>query len=163
MNTDFDANSANLRELEDFWNSRQLAQFASKLFHYSCSSVPQGGLRGFLLSISAVLAASGAFAQPIATRIENESLAVQYILPGNYFSLTSLRSGKQFVFKGTFSEGSGKPTVSRVEHKIFGNGEQIEIAYPDGNKDTVSVFPRLPFALFRTSLHNGLQETMVVQ
>jgi Alpha galactosidase C-terminal beta sandwich domain len=118
---------------------------------------------GRLLIASALLMACGAFAQPIGTVIENELLTVKYISPGGYFSLISRPSQRAFVSHGSFDHGTGVATATNITDRIFGKGQAIEIAYPDGNKDSILVFPKLPFAVFRSSLHNGGADVSVVQ
>ena len=50
---------------------------------------------------------------------------------------------------------NGTAKVMAVMDRTFGKGQAIEVAYPDGNRDQMLLFPELPFLLFRSSLHNG--------
>lgn len=104
-----------------------------------------------------------AAAQPLTTVIENETLKVQLISPGGSFSLIHKPTQRTFVSEGTLSRNGGVATMTNITDTTFGAGQAIEVSYPDGGKDRITVFPNLPFALFRSSLHNGGKEVAVTQ
>jgi len=52
---------------------------------------------------------------------------------------------------------------SRVSDRTLGQGQAIEVTYPDGYHDGVTLFPGLAFALIRSSLHNGGTEATITQ
>lgn len=117
-----------------------------------------------LLSVGAsLLTATVALAQPLATVIENATLKVQYISPGGYFLLVAKPSQRTFISLGTLSRGAGVAAMTNVADKTFGAGQAIKVSYPDGSKDWITVFPNLPFALFRSSIHNRGKKTSVTQ
>src|SRR5262245_64405802 len=103
------------------------------------------------LMVSVLWMACAAFAQPISTAIENETLSVRYISPGGYFQLFSKSSNRTFVSYGAFDHGMGVATTKHVGDWIFGEGKAIEVVYPDGSKDSMTLFPHLPFALFSST------------
>ena len=117
-----------------------------------------------LLSVGAsLLTATVALAQPLATVIENAALKVQYISPGGYFLLVAKPAQRSFSSVVTLNRGAGVAARTNVTDQTFGAGQAIKVSYPDGSEDWITVFPNLPFALFRSSLHNGGKETMVTQ
>src|SRR6266516_1572121 len=107
-----------------------------------------------LLSVGAsLLTATVTLAQPLATVIENAALKVQYISPGGYFLLVAKPAQRSFSSVGTLSRGAGVAARTNVTDQTFGAGQAIQVSYPDGSEDWITVFPNLPFALFRSSLH----------
>ena len=116
-----------------------------------------------LFGIGQLFIAVTAVAQPLATVIENESLKVQHISSGGYVSIASKPSGRTFVSSAVFSRNGGVATATSLTHRTFGRGQAIEVAYPDGGKDSIMLFPNLPFVLMRSSIHNGGNEVAVTQ
>jgi len=102
-------------------------------------------------------------AQPLATVIETDALKVQYLSPGGHVSLLSKPSQRTFVSAAVLSGGSGVAVATNVSHHTFGPGRAIEVSHPDGSKDSIMLFPGLPFALFRSSIHNGTGEASITQ
>ena len=52
---------------------------------------------------------------------------------------------------------------SVVTDQTFGKGEGLEITDAEGNRVAVMVFPRLPFILFRSTLHNRADELKTIR
>ncbi|MCY3021831.1 MAG: NPCBM/NEW2 domain-containing protein [Planctomycetota bacterium] len=71
------------------------------------------------------------------------------------FSVRAWPSGKTFIAEGKLSGTGGTRKAAPAKDRIFGNGDALEVSYPNGNRDTFLVFRNLPFVLFRASLHNG--------
>jgi hypothetical protein len=78
---------------------------------------------------------------------------VQYTSLGD-FTLVSKPSQRTFVSNGTLRRSDGVAKVTGITNETFGAGRAIEVTYPDGSKDCIMLFPHLPFALFRSTLHN---------
>ena len=70
-------------------------------------------------------------------------------------------SGRVFVTRGRLAGSGGTAKVSTVADARFGGGQAIEIAYSNGNRDTMLLFRGVPFVLFRALLHNGGAEATV--
>jgi hypothetical protein len=119
--------------------------------------------RALLSAGASLLTATVALAQPVATVIENAALRVQYISPGGYFLLVAKPSQRSFSSVVALSRGAGVAAGTNVTDKTFGTGQAIKVSYPDGSEDWIMVFPNLPFALFRSRIHNGGKETLVTQ
>jgi hypothetical protein len=68
---------------------------------------------------------------------------------------------RTFIVDGKLSGDGGAAKVVTVTDKTFGECQAIEIKYPSGGGDLVFLPPKLPFVLFRASLHNGGKELMV--
>src|SRR5690349_8795103 len=91
--------------------------------------------------------------QRMAKSIENYCLRLAYVLPDGYMTMIDKASGREFA-SAKLSGNAGRAEVKKISDDTFGPGEAIEVACPDRNKDLVIIFPQLPFALFRSSLHN---------
>lgn len=98
-------------------------------------------------------------AQESHLTIANETLTVKW--SAARISINSASSGREFLKDGQLSGSNGKARVATVADKTFGAGQAIEISYPNGHRDSVMLFPKLPFALLRSTLHNGGPETSV--
>ena len=46
---------------------------------------------------------------------------------------------------------------------MLGDGEAIEVSYPNGNRDELMLMPNLPFVLVRSKLRNGGAEVLQLQ
>lgn len=93
--------------------------------------------------------------------ITNETISVQWSSKSERVSLAVHASGRTFLEDAKLGGEGGTAKVTGVGDKIFGEGQAIEISYPNGNRDTVMLFPKLPFALFVATLHNSSKETSV--
>ncbi len=94
--------------------------------------------------------------------IENALYQVEVDASSGGFSVFSKIAGRTFLEGGKLSGTSGKADRVKVSDKILGVGSAIQITYADGNSDTITLHPDLPFVLFRSSLHNGGKEPMVI-
>ncbi len=94
--------------------------------------------------------------------IENDSLRIMWIEDQGTFSIQAKPSGKVFVPSGRLSQATGTVQVIAVSDRTFGKGQAIEVSYPDGSSDRISLFPRLSFALFHSRLHNRGREVRQV-
>jgi hypothetical protein len=93
--------------------------------------------------------------------ITNETILVKWSSKSERVSLAVHSSGRTFLEDAKLGGAGGTAKVTSVGDNIFGEGQAIEISYPNGNRDTVMLFPKLPFALFVATLHNGSKEISV--
>ena len=91
-------------------------------------------------------------AAPLA--IANELLAVTVQPDGNGLTISDKASQRVFLTDGNFNTSGGTAKVIDVSEKKFGAGRGIQISYTNGDYDLVMVFPKLPFALIRSSMRN---------
>ncbi len=107
-------------------------------------------LAACLLAFPAVLASA---AEPL--KIANDFYTVTVDPAGSAFSIRAKGSETDVLPAGKLTGTGGKAEVRQIMDKTFGAGTAIVIAYPDGNRETVSLHPGLPFVLFGLTLHNG--------
>ena len=91
-------------------------------------------------------------------KIETAVYAVEYHATVAEFSIIHKPSGKAFAKNGRLEIGGGKAAVMPIKDKTFGEGQAIEIISPNGNRNSITLYPRLPFVLFSGSLHNESTE-----
>jgi hypothetical protein len=94
--------------------------------------------------------------------IENNVYSVTVNPADSSFSVQSRDSGKTVLSAGKLSGTGGTAKVLPLTDKTFGAGNGIEVIYPDGNRETVALYPGLPFVLFRLTLHNAGSEPVVM-
>lgn len=94
--------------------------------------------------------------------IENESMRITLLDGKGTFGLQHRLSGKDFVTEGRLSQAGGTAQVMEVRDRVFEKGHAIQVSYPDGSSDQISLFPRLPFVLFRCRLVNRGSDTRQV-
>ncbi len=94
--------------------------------------------------------------------IENELLQVRYAAGDSSFSIQDRKSGATFLTDGRLTGEGGDPRVMAVSDANFGDGQELVITYSNGNRDSIALYPGFPFALFRTTLHNGGSEDIIV-
>ena len=114
------------------------------------------------LLTSLLVLAGGSASARAAVRIENDLYSAGVDAADGSFSVVSKPSGKTFLTGGKLSGTGGTAQVVELADNVFGRGKGIEIAYPDGNRQSVALFPGLPFVLFRLTLHNGKTEAIVL-
>lgn len=110
-------------------------------------------LPSVLLSATLFSAANTFAAEPVT--IKNPSLQVTIDPAKGTFSLTSVPSGTQFLTDGKLAGPATQSKTIDVADKTFGKGRGIEMTFADGAREEVDLFSDLPFALFRSTLHNG--------
>jgi hypothetical protein len=102
-------------------------------------------------------------AQPeTRVQIQTARLEVRYEPATGHFSARLPDQARPFLKEGKLNGKIGTAKVVAVTDKAFGQGEAIEVAYPDGNRDQILLFPELPFVLFRSTLHNGSKESAII-
>jgi hypothetical protein len=95
--------------------------------------------------------------------IENEALEVAFDEGRGLFEITDRASKRAFVQEGKLSNTRGKAVVDVINDKRFGQGRAIQVTYPDRSRDHIMLFAKLPFVLFRSTIHNGGAEALVIQ
>jgi hypothetical protein len=107
------------------------------------------------LAIGLALSARSALTAEEVTKmaIENESLVVAVDAAKGTFSIQTKASKTAFV-GGRLSKTGATAQTGAARDKTFGEGRAVQVSYPDGGSDRIALFPKLPFALFRTTLHN---------
>ena len=118
------------------------------------------------IAVLVSLIAVGGMASPAQEKtiaIQNTSLADTLDPPSGAFSVEARSSQRKFIKDGRFTAGGGTASVTAVTDSIFGQGQAIEVLHPGGSRNSVMLFPNLPFALFRSTLHNGGVEATVTR
>jgi hypothetical protein len=93
--------------------------------------------------------------------LENQLYAVDYDLTAGEFSIRHKPTGTTFAKNGKFANPGGKAAIMPVTDKTFGQCQSIEVTSPEGNRDTITLCPGLPFVIFSGSLHNESAEPRV--
>jgi hypothetical protein len=107
------------------------------------------------------LAAGAVLAQAQPVTIENAALIATF--DAGRFTLTAKPSRLVFLKDGQLSAAGGTAKVVPVTDKTFGLGQALEVAYPEGQRDTIALFPNLPFALIRSRIRNGGPDASVIE
>ena len=95
--------------------------------------------------------------------IRNTSLVLRVEPDTGLFSLGAQSPARTFATGGKLSGAGGTAKVVSVSDRVFGEGAAIDVTYPNGNRDRIMLFQRLPFALFRSELRNGGAEPTVTE
>ena len=114
-----------------------------------------------ILLLAGCLPAASALANSPVT-IENESLRVTFDTADSTVSVLAKRPGQVFLSNGKLGGGHSTATVATIADPQFGQGQELRISYPNGNRDSIRLFPGLPLAIFRATLHNGGSEAVDV-
>jgi hypothetical protein len=116
------------------------------------------------VALAGMLSAARAAGPPML-RITNGTLEVAYEADTGQFSVSRLAPERAtFLRAGSLHGAGGTGGAAKVvpaTDAVFGDGQAIEVAYPDGSRDEIRVFAGLPFVLFRSCLHNGDDEPSV--
>jgi hypothetical protein len=114
----------------------------------------------FTLSLAVILLAPISRAEG-NLKISNADFEVDYDPASTGFSIRYKPTGRTFAKNGRFENSGGKASIKNVTDKTFGKGQSIEITSPNGNRDTITLCPGLPFVLFSGTLHNGTSDAVV--
>ena len=106
------------------------------------------------------LIGTSASAMEALLTLQNETLKVEFNPASKRFSMAARATPSAFVTNGQLSAEGGLAKLTKVSDPTFGRGQAIEVSYPDGNGDTIMLFPKLPFVLFRASRHNNRPAAM---
>ena len=95
--------------------------------------------------------------------IDNDLLEARLATDSNELTILYKPSGRPFIVNGSFNAAGGTAKIVDLTEKPFGVGKAIQISYSNGDSDAVMLFPKLPFALLRSSLHNGSPNASVTR
>jgi hypothetical protein len=112
--------------------------------------------------IVALAAGSAVAAQPSIT-IENEFLEVRYEPEAGELSVHSKSAQRDVLRRVKLNGQRGAAAVAAVADAIHGSGHALKLAYANGGGDSVTLFEKLPFALFRSTVKNDDDETKVMK
>ena len=95
-------------------------------------------------------------------RIENPLYTVEFDTGRQAFAIQHKPTQRTFAKNGTFTNSGGDVSVVPVNDKKFGSGQALNIAYPNGSRDRIALYPNLEFVLFTSTLHNGTSTLTVL-
>ena len=95
--------------------------------------------------------------------ISGDTLTATFSPDSSRLTLTEKSSGRVFLRDGNFNTTGGTAKIISASDEKFGSGQGIEISYPNGDSDVVMLFPKLPFALIRSTLHNDASAPSVTR
>jgi hypothetical protein len=87
--------------------------------------------------------------------VQNERLRARYEASSHRLILGERATGQAFAVSEAFVPADVPVRTVKVNDRVFGKGEALEAAFPDGHSDHVLVFPNTPFVFFRRTLKNG--------
>ncbi len=94
-------------------------------------------------------------------KVSNEFLTASYDTASGKLTLTAAGATAAFAKDAALSQAGGKAKLVDVTDKAFGQCKGIEVAYPDGGRDLVLAPAKLPFALLRSTVHNGGKDAAI--
>ena len=97
-----------------------------------------------------------------ALTLESATFLVGFDSAKGGFSIRHKPSGRVFTKDGTFEERGGKASLAKVKNKYLGEGNGIEIVYPNGNRNTIGLYEGLPYVVFDSTRHNGTAEPQII-
>ena len=96
-------------------------------------------------------------------KIANDSVTVLYDPAPGVFSIQPKGKTAPIISNGKFTGTGGTAAIVKVSDKVFGQGQGIEVKFPDGNRNTIEVYPSSRFVCFRSGLHNNTGEAQVLK
>jgi len=103
-------------------------------------------LMGALLAVSTVTRGA-------EMSIENESLRVT--CEQGCWAVAVRDAARPFAICTPRGQGAAAVTAEVAHDKVFGSGRALVASFPDGQRDTIELYPQVPFALWRRTLRNG--------
>ena len=94
-------------------------------------------------------------------KVSNEFLSASYDMASGKLTLRAAGASVPFVKDVALSQAGGKARIIDGGNKIYGQCKTIEITYADGGRDLVLAPAKLPFALLRSTVHNGTKEATI--
>src|SRR5687768_2663035 len=88
--------------------------------------------------------------KPVEALIRGKDLEAKVDPARGRFALSAVRLGRTFAREGKLRREGGKASVIRVRDSAFGDGQAIELAHADGERESILLFDGLPFVLFRS-------------
>ncbi len=120
-------------------------------------------MRPILVAGVCWLTAGAALGQGSEPVIGNSLLEVRFDKNSSQFSILAKPSRETFVREGALNSEPGTAKIEVAWNETFGRGQEIRITHAGGNREEIMVFPDLPFALFRSALHNPGHDIVVKQ
>jgi hypothetical protein len=117
------------------------------------------------IQIALVVLAMLAWRPPLQAKdlsIHNDHLVLSCDPSTGQVSLRPSASNARLAIEAVLPVHPGDGKVVATSDKAFGKGKAIELIYPNGNRDTLMLFPKLPFALFRSTVTNSTPSLMVL-
>lgn len=114
------------------------------------------------LAVFIAVLAVGDGAVNAAQTIENDRYVVSVEAADGSFSVAAKPAATKFLSAGKLSGAGGTATAIALADKSFGNGQGIQVSYPNGNRETIAIYQNLPFVLFNGSFHNGGAEPITL-
>ena len=111
------------------------------------------------VAIMTAMLAGSASAETL--KVSNEFLTASYDSHAGTMTLTAAGTDKPFASSIALSQAGGNAKVTEVADKTFGKCKAIEVFHADGGRDLVFTPAKLPFALFRSTVHNGAKEAAI--
>ncbi len=111
-----------------------------------------------ILIAQSLLAAGAARAVPL----EDDRYTVSIDPGAGMFTVTDRASGKTVLADGKLSGRGGTAKAVAPLDPAFGRGNGVEVAYADGGREVVALFPALPFVTFRSTFPNRGGEALVL-
>ena len=105
---------------------------------------------------------------PAGAEIHNDRLSVRLTEAssdqGRGFAITRVGqpAGAAPSITGRLTAAGGTARVVPVQDAHFGSGESLEVTYADGHRDWITLFPKLPLVLLRSTLTNTGSEAKVL-
>jgi hypothetical protein len=89
--------------------------------------------------------------------IDNQFLTVHFTQEIGEMDVVSKENGETFLSNARFYDITQSSEIVTIKDKVFGNGKAIKITCTNGNVSWVMLYPKVRFALFKTSyVNNGL-------
>jgi len=125
-------------------------------------------LRVFLAPIAlsliiSLLSAPRSWATADDLSINNEHLEVRWNEDAGRLTVLAKAANRAVLQEAKLSGDQGSATVKSVKDSLHGAGEAIKVSYGDGSVDSVTLYRKSPFALFRSQLKNNGEEPKLVK
>lgn len=104
----------------------------------------------------------GAFGPVMAAdqSVQNEQLRARFETATHRLILCERPTEQAFAVSDAFVPAGVPVQAIKIKDRVFGKGEALEAAFPDGHRDQVLVFPNRPFVFFRRILKNGTAQAV---
>ncbi len=111
------------------------------------------------LALVALVAQGARAAEAI---LQNDMLTVRLDAAKGTFTIARGGAERPFIRDGALTAGGGVVTTVEVTDRTFGQGKALDVSRADGGGERIAIYPKLPFALFRSTLHNGGKAPIVI-
>ncbi len=87
-------------------------------------------------------------------QISNNHLKAIYNTENGKLQVTSAETGQSFIDGKWSGREKGIADTKKCSHPVFGRGESIELSYPDGRIDTLTLYENIDFLFIQPLLTN---------